>query len=96
MRDLKVIGAHNVTAGRARGLTGKSRLQRMQRAYEACRREGRLPATYEVIYGAAWGAAGRAAVRTASGSEVRIEPGAIRRRAPGARPGSQSDRSGTK
>jgi malonyl-CoA O-methyltransferase len=80
MRDLKAIGAHNVTAGRARGLTGKSRLQRMQRAYEACRREGRLPATYEVIYGAAWGAAGRAAVRTASGSEVRIEPGAIRRR----------------
>ncbi len=79
MRDLKTIGAHNVTAGRARGLTGKSRLQKMQTAYEAFRREGRLPASYEVIYGAAWGAAGRPGAR-AVGGEVLIAPAAIRRR----------------
>jgi malonyl-CoA O-methyltransferase len=46
MRDLKAIGAHNVTAGRPRGLTGRSRVQRMQAAYETFRHEGRLPATY--------------------------------------------------
>jgi len=80
MRDLKAIGAHNVTAGRPRALTGKARLQRMQNAYEACRHEGRLPATYEVIYGATWGTAGRPAA-PAIGGEARIAPEAIKRRA---------------
>jgi malonyl-CoA O-methyltransferase len=80
MRDLKTIGAHNVTAGRARGLTGKSRLQKMQLAYEAFRRDDRLPATYEIVYGAAWGAEGRRGARAIDG-EVRISPSAIRRRA---------------
>ncbi len=79
MRDLKAIGAHNVTTGRPRGLTGKSRLQKMQTAYEAFRRDGRLPATYEVIYGAAWGAAGRPGGRLV-GTEVLIPAAAIRRR----------------
>ena len=54
MRDLKAIGAHNVTAGRARSLTGKDRLRGMLERYETYRRDGRLPATYEIIYGAAW------------------------------------------
>lgn len=79
MRDLKTIGAHNVTAGRSRGLTGKARIQKMQTAYEAFRHEGRLPATYEVVYGGAWGAAGRPSAR-AIGGEVLISPSAIRRR----------------
>ncbi len=79
MRDLKAIGAHNVTAGRPRGLVGKTRLQRVRQAYEAFRRDGRLPATYEVVYGAAWGSSGRPASAMAGG-EVRIAPGAIRRR----------------
>jgi malonyl-CoA O-methyltransferase len=54
MRDLKAIGAHNATLGRARGLTGKSRWQRLRAAYERYRREGKLPATFEVVYGHAW------------------------------------------
>jgi malonyl-CoA O-methyltransferase len=54
MRDLKAIGAHNATAGRARGLTGKSTLSRMLAAYEGFRREGKLPATYEVVFAQAW------------------------------------------
>ena len=61
MRDLKAIGAHNVTAGRPRALVGRARLARMQQAYEGFRRGQQLPATYEVIYGASWGAAGRPA-----------------------------------
>lgn len=83
MRDLKAIGAHNVTAGRPRTLIGRSRLERMSEAYEAFRRGGTLPATYEIIYGASWGAAGRPAAAAHSG-EVRIAPGSIRR--PEARP----------
>ncbi len=54
MHDLKIIGAHNATAGRSRGLTGKTRLQRMLQAYERYRSDGVLPATYEVAYGHAW------------------------------------------
>ena len=54
MRDLKSIGAHNVTQGRSRKLTGKGRLQRVISAYEQFRSEGVLPASYEVVYGHAW------------------------------------------
>jgi malonyl-CoA O-methyltransferase len=54
MRDLKHMGAHNVTAGRPRGLTGRGRLQRLVDAYEGYRREDGLPASYEVVYGHAW------------------------------------------
>ena len=54
MRDLKSIGAHNVNAGRPKGLTGKGALTRMVEAYESFRRDGRLPATYEVVFGHAW------------------------------------------
>ncbi len=79
MRELKAIGAHNVTAGRARGLTGKARLQRMSAAYESFRRDGALPATYEIVYGTAWGAQGRGATRSVDG-EFRIAPGSIKRR----------------
>jgi len=55
MRDLKAIGAHNVTAGRPSGLTGRGRLARMSAAYEASRCDGKLPATFEVVFGQAWG-----------------------------------------
>jgi malonyl-CoA O-methyltransferase len=79
MHDLKTIGAHNVTAGRPRGLTGRRRLRRMQGAYEAARSEGRVPATYEVVYGAAWGSAGRRAAPLLDG-EAHIPPHAIRHR----------------
>lgn len=67
MRDLKAIGA-NVTAqaGSAesisspavnasqRGLGGKSVLQTVRDSYEGFRRNGLLPASYEIIYGHAW------------------------------------------
>lgn len=54
LRELKGIGAHNVLPGRAQGLMGKQRWQGLQTAYEAFRRDQRLPATYEVVYGHAW------------------------------------------
>lgn len=54
MRELKTLGAHNSTGGRPRGLTGRARLAGMTAAYERFRRDGRLPATYEVIHGHCW------------------------------------------
>lgn len=64
MRDLKGIGAHNAAADRARGLMGKAAWRKLEQGYEAYRREGRLPATYEVIYGHAW-----------AGDKARLEDG---------------------
>jgi len=55
MRELKAIGAHNVTAGRRHGLTGRAALKQMSAAYETYRRDGVLPASYEVVCGQAWG-----------------------------------------
>jgi len=66
-RDLKAIGARNALPGRPRGLAGKSRWQAMAAHYERCRRDGALPATYEVVYGHAWKAAPR---KTADGRQV--------------------------
>lgn len=59
MRDLKVLGAHNVTSNRHRGLTGKNKFKAMQEAYERFRSNGLLPASYEVVYGHAWAPAQR-------------------------------------
>jgi len=39
---------------RARGLTGKGRFTRFRNAYEAQSRDGKIPATYEAVYGHAW------------------------------------------
>ena len=62
MRELKALGAHNVDARRARGLTGRHALERMEAAYELRRTPAGLPATWQVVYAVAWrGEARRAA-----------------------------------
>ncbi len=70
MEDLRGIGAHNVTAGRSRGLMGKAAWKAVTDNYERLRRDGKLPATFEIIYGHAWkpepkaAADGRAIIQT--------------------------------
>ncbi len=54
MTDLKSIGANNATQGRGRGLTGKNFFKQLAAQYEQFRLDGKLPATFEVIYGHAW------------------------------------------
>jgi malonyl-CoA O-methyltransferase len=54
MADLKAVGARNFTAARPRGLVGRDKFAKLHSAYEAFREQGRLPATYEVIYAQAW------------------------------------------
>lgn len=55
MHELRTIGAGNAASDRRRGLTGPRRMQRVFEAYESFRRNGRLPASYEVVYAHAWG-----------------------------------------
>ncbi|MDX1734909.1 MAG: malonyl-ACP O-methyltransferase BioC, partial [Halioglobus sp.] len=49
--ELKTLGAHNMNSARQPGLTSRRALQGMLQAYEERRRDGQLPATYEVYYG---------------------------------------------
>lgn len=54
MRDLKAIGAHNAAAGRRKGLAGRAFIDHIRQRYENYRQQGKLPATYEVVFGHAW------------------------------------------
>ena len=67
LRDLKAIGATNATRLRPKALMGRRRWEQALAALEATRRDGRLPVTFEVIYGHAWKAAPR---RTAEGHAI--------------------------
>jgi malonyl-CoA O-methyltransferase len=65
--DLKATGSTNAMRARARGLTGRNSMAALSEAYEGLRRAGRLPATFEVIYGHAWKPAAR---RTVAGEAI--------------------------
>jgi malonyl-CoA O-methyltransferase len=54
LADLRATGQQNALAERRRGLTGKGVLGAMRAAYEKLRRDGRLPASFEIVYGHAW------------------------------------------
>jgi len=54
MQDLKTLGANNANDDRSKGLTGKNKIKSLESAYEKYRTEGRLPVTYEIVYGHAW------------------------------------------
>ena len=57
MKELKDLGVQNLALDRQRGLTPKGSLQKLIQAYETFRNtEGKLPATWEIIYGHAWAA----------------------------------------
>jgi malonyl-CoA O-methyltransferase len=71
--DLKATGAHNATSGRARGLTGRRQFAALQSAYERFRQDGRLPATYEVVFGHAWTPGGAAPRSSQDSSTVSLE-----------------------
>ncbi len=54
LADLRGSGSACAMQARRRGLTGRSTWAATRAAYLQCAREGRLPATYEVVYGHAW------------------------------------------
>jgi len=67
LRDLKAIGATNAAHARPRALMGRRRWQRALAALDATRCDGRLGATFEVIYGHAWKVAPK---RTRAGDAI--------------------------
>ena len=67
LAELKALGATNATRGRPRGLMGAARWRRMLAMLEKMRRDGRIPVTFEVIYGHAWKGEPR---RTAEGHAI--------------------------
>jgi malonyl-CoA O-methyltransferase len=74
MRELKGMGAHNVSSERRRGLTGKNRLRKMTRTYvDGFGCDGRIPASWEVVFGLAWGAAAGQA-RAHDGGQIATFP----------------------
>jgi malonyl-CoA O-methyltransferase len=88
MRELQHIGATHAASGRARGLMGRARMQRMLEAYERRREPRGLPATYEVIFGTAFGSGtagrdmsgGSATWTGAQAGEVRVPVDSLRSR----------------
>jgi len=67
--ELRAAGSSCAMKARRHGMTGRKSWESGRAAYEAMRKDGRLPATFEVIYGHAWKAEpkktpdGRAIVR---------------------------------
>jgi malonyl-CoA O-methyltransferase len=57
--DLRSTGQRNAHAARRRGLTGRRAWARMIDAYGALARDGRVPASFEIVYGHAWKTAPR-------------------------------------
>jgi len=55
LRDLKAMGAHTVLERDQFGLMGRARWQALVAAYARfVQADGRLPATFEIVYGHAW------------------------------------------
>jgi malonyl-CoA O-methyltransferase len=71
--DLKATGAHNATAGRSKGLTSTRKFAAMQAAYESFRQDGRLPATFEIVFAHAWVPAQSARRELKDGASVSLE-----------------------
>jgi malonyl-CoA O-methyltransferase len=76
--ELRALGAVNAARGRRRSITGKQRLATMQAAYELQRGAAGLPASYEIVCGAAFGA-GPESARPPAG-EVHVPVAQIGRR----------------
>jgi len=71
LAELRAAGASCAMRSRRHGLAGRRLWESARAAYEALRVEGKLPATFEVVYGHAWKASPK---KTADGrSVVRFE-----------------------
>ena len=79
MRELRTLGATNAMVDRRRSLTGRQRFARAAQAYEQLRdRDGKLPATWEVVYAHAWGPQPGVPIRHGGVDEVSVPVSGIR------------------
>lgn len=67
LRELQSAGSSCAMKARRHGLTGRGAWRKARAAYENLRENGKLPATFEVVYGHAWKAAPK---KTADGRAV--------------------------
>lgn len=56
LRSIREVGVPGAAAGRRRGLTGRALLERLHDAWPARGDDGSLLASWEVVFGHAWGA----------------------------------------
>lgn len=78
MRELKALGAHNIDARRARGLTGRAAWLLMNAHYESLRGPAGVPATWQVVYAAAWAPEGSSRDGPAVPGEAHVSLDALR------------------
>jgi len=78
MRELKLIGARNAATDRRPGLTGKRAFAQVLEAYEQFRRGDVYPATYEIVYGAAFGPREGQPLRSEQGEEATFSVEALK------------------
>jgi len=69
LEELRSADSGCAMRARRHGLTGRGAWEKARKAYESLRSDGRLPATFEIVYGHAWkvpakqAADGRAIIR---------------------------------
>ena len=81
MTELRAIGARHAAADRRRTLTGRGRLRAMLEAYELLRTPDGIPASWEIIYGAAFAGSARFGAESLISGEAAVPLSAIGRRA---------------
>ena len=67
LRELQSAGSSCAMKARRHGLTGRAAWAKARAAYEALREHGKLPASFEVVYGHAWKVAPK---KTADGRAI--------------------------
>jgi malonyl-CoA O-methyltransferase len=74
LNELKASGSSNALPGRARGLTTQTLFEKLAAAYDSFRHQGKLPITYEVVYGQAWQSAptSKSGSQASRGGETKI------------------------
>ncbi|MGB8300891.1 MAG: methyltransferase domain-containing protein, partial [Azonexus sp.] len=84
--ELRAAGSGCAMKARRHGLTGRQAWEKARIGYESLRRDGRLPATFEIVYGHAWKVApkqvadGRAIIRFDAPKEIPLGGAAPRRK----------------
>ncbi len=78
MRELKTLGSHVTQIDRKKGLISPEKLKACLDHYEQYRIDDKIPATYEIIYGHAWGSE-PVLSSTDSEGNIRISVDQIRR-----------------
>ena len=84
--ELRAAGSGCAMKARRHGLTGRQAWEKARVGYENLRRDGRLPATFEIVYGHAWKVApkqvadGRAIIRFDAPKEIPLGGAAPRRK----------------